>query len=391
MLGRPPHRVLVGASRRATVVLATLLVAAVTVVAGVWAATSSHAKVISGTAKADRLVGTPRADRIYGFAGNDTLRGLGGDDALSGGPGKDVISGGAGNDFVGARDGQQDRVDCGPGKDEVAADTRDAVTSSCENVRRPQTPPVPPESRTDCATTNYTTWSWEQCKPGTTITVTNQAWHCRQPLSSYGPLPIKVVSISTAAWDDGAAVTVNSGCTGSPGSDVNLIVDIRGAGPGSPYGSGHDAFKTRVNPQDLRITGSLQCGRRAPDAHQDSLQIQGGTNIAFVNVIGGGDYDAGLSTCQGAGGGPFYSSNRIVNVDVLGGKWISCNHALNGGHPGTDNDVVGAKFRSGRGDGSDPNCTFHSSPPCRNTAPLRLVNVTCERWLNGRWTAVPPS
>ncbi len=377
-------------SRRSLVALTALLAASATVAAGVWAVSSAPARVIGGTKKADTLVGTPRADRIYGYAGNDTLRGMGGDDALAGGPGKDVISGGPGSDFVGARDEQVDRIDCGPGTDEVVADTRDEAASNCEKVRRPLQPPAPPESRTDCATTNYTTWSWEQCKPGTTITVTNEGWHCRQPLASYGPLPIKVVSISTAAWEDGAAVTVNSGCTGSPGTLVNLIVDIRGAGPSSPYGSGHDAFKTRVNPRDLRITGSLQCGRRAPDAHQDSLQIQGGTDITFVNVIGGGNYDAGLSTCQGAGGGPFYSANQIVNVDVLGGKWISCNHALNGGHPGTDNDVVSAKFRSGRDDGSDPNCTFYSSPPCTNTAPLRLKNVTCERWIGGRWTPFAP-
>src|SRR3970282_560243 len=97
-------------------------------------------------------------------------------------------------------------------------------------------------------------------------------------------------------------------------TDVNLILDIRGDGPTSPNGSGADALKTRVNPQDLRITGSIQCGRRAPDSHQDTLQIQGGTNITFVNVEGGGNYDAGLSTCQGAGGGPFSLLNTPPTV-----------------------------------------------------------------------------
>ena len=146
-----------------------------------------------------------------------------------------------------------------------------------------------------------------------------------------------------------------------------------------------------MNPQNLRITGSMQCGRRASDAHQDALQIQGGTNITFVNVEAGGDYDAGLSTCQGAGGGPFYSLNQISNVDVLGGKWIACNHALNGGYPGSDNDIVDAKFRSGRDDGSDRNCVaFYSSPPCVHTSQLRLKLITCEQWLRGRWVAVPP-
>lgn len=377
--------------RRAIVAGSVATALACVAAAAVWAGTAAPNEVVKGTQKADTLTGTPGDDRILGFSGDDWLRGLAGDDVLDGGRGRDTISGGPGNDRALARDGARDRIYCGFGNDTVVADALDRAHHDCETVLRPSRPPVPPESRTDCATTNYTTWKWEECKPGTKITVTNEPWHCKQPLSSYGPLPIKVVSISTTAWTDGAAVTVNSGCTGPAGTDVNLIVDIRGAGPLSPNGSGHDAFKTRVNPQNLRITGSMQCGRRASDAHQDSLQIQGGTNITFVNVEGGGDYDAGLSTCQGAGGGPFYSVNQISNVDVLGGTWISCNHALNGGHPGSDNDIVDAKFRSGRDEGSDPSCAgFYSSPPCVNTSPLRLKGITCEQWLGGRWVAVPP-
>lgn len=215
--------------------------------------------------------------------------------------------------------------------------------------------------------------------------MTNQGWHCDRPLTSYGALPIKVISISTAAWSDVGAVTVDSGCTGSPGSDVNLIVDIRGNGPRSSVGNGEDAFKTRQNPQNLRITGSIQCGRRAGGAHQDAIQIQGGTNITFVNVEAGGSYDGGTSTCMNAGGGPFYSMNQITNVDILGGKYIGCNHALNGGNAGSGSGVTNARFRSGRG--SDPNCAnISASPPCINTARLAMQNVTCERWVNGRWT-----
>jgi hypothetical protein len=253
----------------------------------------------------------------------------------------------------------------------------------------PPLPPPPPSGSTTCRTDNYQSWNWTQCRVGTTITLTNQSWHCRQALSSYGALPIKVVILATAPWSDAGAVTINSGCTGSAGTDINLIVDIRGSGPNSPGGPGHDSFKTRQNPQNIRVTGSFQCGQRASGAHQDALQIQGGTNIAFVNVTGGGDYDAGTSTCQGAGGGPFYSTNTITNVDIIGGKWIACNHALNGGQPGTNNDVIGAKFRTGRT--SDPNCQgFAASPPCINTSPLRLSDITCEQWLNNRWTASAP-
>lgn len=217
-------------------------------------------------------------------------------------------------------------------------------------------------------------------------------WHCNRPLSTYGQLPIKVVSIWTTRGNEAGAVTVNSGCTGSPGTGVNLIVDIRGNGPNAAGGPGHDAFKIRQNPQNLRITGSINCGWRGATAHQDAIQIQGGTNIAFVNVEAGGNYDAGTSTCQGAGGGPFYSYNTITNVDVLGGKYIACNHALNGNNAnsGVGNGVSNAQFRSGRQ--SDPNCaSFAPSPPCINTGALTLQNLTCERWVAGRWAASPPS
>jgi hypothetical protein len=359
--------------------------------AAVWSSTAADQRVVRGTKKADTLVGSPGSDLMFGYRGNDWLRGLGGNDVLVGGPGRDTLSGGPGRDLIRAQEGARDHVYCGPGEDTVVADRLDLVYGGCETVRRPGKPPIPRESRTDCATTNYSKWTWEQCKPGTTITVVNEGWHCDRPLATYGPLPIKVISMSTVAWNDAAPVTVNSGCTGSPGSDVNLIVDIRGSGPRSSVGPGVDAFKTRQNPQDLRITGSIQCGRRAPNAHQDAIQIQGGTNIVFVNVEAGGDYDAGLSTCQGAGGGPFYSVNRITNVDVLGGKYIACNHALNGSNASDgDDDVIDARFRSGRNDGSDPNCSFASSPPCVNTSSLRLQNVTCELWRAGRWVEVPP-
>jgi hypothetical protein len=384
--GHPEH------GRRVRLLLAVLLIGVSGAAAAtVWAGVSAESRLIRGTAKADRLAGTPVADRMFGLGGNDWLRGLGGDDLLDGGRGQDRVSGGPGNDLVRARDGARDRVYCGAGRDRVIADALDRPYKDCETVVRPKPPPVEPESRTDCSTTNYQTWTWEQCKPGSRIVLTNQSWHCNRPLASYGQLPLKVVINATSAWSDGAAVTVNSGCNGTPGTDVNLIVDIRGEGPNSSAGPGHDSFKTRVNPQNLRITGSFQCGQRAPNAHQDALQLQGGTNIAFVNVVTG-DWETGMSTCQGAGGGPFYSLNQNTNIDVLGGAWLSCNHSLNGGNAGADSDVVDAKFRTGRVDGSDPNCsTFFSSRPCVNTSGLRLRNVTCERWQNGRWVSIPPT
>ena len=64
---------------------------------------------VVGTAKADTIEGTP----LWG----------------------DVIQGLAGNDRIHANDGHSDRVNCGPGHDEVWADRTDRLTA-CETVHR---------------------------------------------------------------------------------------------------------------------------------------------------------------------------------------------------------------------------------------------------------------
>jgi dipeptidyl aminopeptidase/acylaminoacyl peptidase len=71
--------------------------------------------VLAGSCEID---GTPAADVIEG--------------TTSGG---DVIVAGTGNDRVHARNGHQDQVDCGPGRDVVWADRTDRLTR-CELVRR---------------------------------------------------------------------------------------------------------------------------------------------------------------------------------------------------------------------------------------------------------------
>jgi len=90
---------------------------------------------LTGGASADTLRGTTRGDRLSGAGGADTILGRAGNDCLAGGRGRDTISAGPGNDVVDARDGQVDRVDCGPGRDTVRADRRDRVRG-CERRRR---------------------------------------------------------------------------------------------------------------------------------------------------------------------------------------------------------------------------------------------------------------
>jgi len=97
-----------------------------------------------GTTGPDHLQGTPRADRICALAGadwinggpgNDYLDGGSGNDTITGGPGHDTIVGGSGNDVIHARDGERDRIDCGPGNDVAVVDGHDRVRN-CETVER---------------------------------------------------------------------------------------------------------------------------------------------------------------------------------------------------------------------------------------------------------------
>ncbi len=365
---------------------------------------SDSGRVIRGTPRNDSLTGGPGNDRISGEGGNDRIAGRGGNDTLSGGPGQDQIDGGPGNDTIDAADGARDRVDCGPGHDTVRADRGDVVRG-CESSPNPSPPSPPPPSppppsppppsppppapsgSVTCTTDNYwnaaanrQAWTWDQCRAGTTIVVTNRSWHCNQPLANYGTLPIKIVS----RWSqrtDGAniAVSADNGCSGPPGNAINLIVDVQNAGGGQIS----DAFKTRQSPgpQNIRVTGRLGCGERLPGDHQDAIQLQGGDNTYLVNMDVGGNYEAGSSNCQGAGGVLFFSMNNSHAI-VLGGTYIGCNHAL-AAHPGEvspGSRVENAKFRSGNT--STAYCSaFHASPPCEvDDADLRLANVTCQRW-----------
>jgi hypothetical protein len=97
------------------------------------------------TNRADRIVGTKGPDRLRGLGGGDTILGLAGSDVLDGGvgndtliggPGNDLLLGGRGNDVISVRDGQRDRVRCGPGRDRVIADRNDTVSRDCERVVR---------------------------------------------------------------------------------------------------------------------------------------------------------------------------------------------------------------------------------------------------------------
>jgi Ca2+-binding RTX toxin-like protein len=134
--------------KRAAIFLALLSVM-VFVFAGVALAAliegDDGANTLVGTRKGDAINGYGGADRIEGRGGGDTLRlgggsdegyGEDGGDALRLGYGSDEGYGGRGDDNIGAVDGTEDAIFCGPGSDRVRANPGDNVAEGCERIIR---------------------------------------------------------------------------------------------------------------------------------------------------------------------------------------------------------------------------------------------------------------
>lgn len=101
----------------------------------------------------DRLVGSEGADRLKGLGGSDVLIGGAGNDVLIGGKGADVLRGGPGRDSlnmragvevaapgrdrIDARDGGQDEINCGAGRDKAIVDAFEDGVYNCEKVIEP--------------------------------------------------------------------------------------------------------------------------------------------------------------------------------------------------------------------------------------------------------------
>ena len=91
---------------------------------------------VRGTRHKDRLRGTNEDDCLRGRGGPDKISGRGGDDTERGGRGRDRLRGGSGDDVIRAARGSRDRVNCGPGDDEVfVSESRDRWRH-CETVHR---------------------------------------------------------------------------------------------------------------------------------------------------------------------------------------------------------------------------------------------------------------
>lgn len=258
-------------------------------------------------------------------------------------------------------------------------------------------PPPPPANGVTCLLSNYQSWAvgGRNCNYGATITVDNAAWTCTGSVTSIataagGTPPVRVIQnfTTTVATGAGGMTEMLAGCTGDGNGDtVDFIVLQNGLGgiTGGVGGDG-DSFKlkpTASGPTSVQITGNADCGVGV--GHSDSIQVQTSTNrdVTLVNFTSG-NWDAGTSTCKGAGGAVFWTNGSGINI--LGGKFVACNHGLNANNASGTNTVIGASFRSGRGEsvatGGDPNCqdTF-ISPPCVGTGNLStFTGNTCQAW-----------
>jgi hypothetical protein len=155
--------------------------------------------------------------------------------------------------------------------------------------------------------------------PAGTVITTTQPWDCRGALSSFGKLPIKVVSTiaNAGASDNDNAVNLR-GCHGDGDpATIDLILDIRGNG--SSTGTSYDAVRIGQNAHDLVVTGSAECGARNadPSIHQDVVQALSGARITFVDFTSGDPF-TGRWTCWGAGGGWYITwANAGLPTDLI--------------------------------------------------------------------------
>lgn len=267
----------------------------------------------------------------------------------------------------------------------------DPGCESAEDTDEADAPPPPP-GEVVCLVSNRDTWSLAgtNCAYGTLIEFTNEQFRCNAPLASYGELPLKLVWTFTGNPDfgDQGHMMFGSGCHGDANEDtIDVVVQSNADGRTVGACGGAGKFQQNPGPRDIQITGNFDSGPLCGAAHQDVWQFHPDNTDARLDIVNGtsGDWEAGTSTTIGAGGAIFFS-NRY-DVDVFGGRYVTCNHGYFG-NSSPSNLVEDAGFRTGRTDGSDPKCvSVHASDPCVGSA--AFVRVIAERWLDGRWQSRP--
>jgi hypothetical protein len=155
-------------------------------------------------------------------------------------------------------------VVCGGGRDVVTADDVDKVSSDCEVVNRPPVPTEPTEPT--------------EPAPGSSIELVDQSWVCK------GPVDIDLVKVTMrTATDD--AVRLDEDCSGRVGR-----VEIE-----TWTADGIKVQNRGTVAHDLVIeSGYVKCHAASEGAHQDGVQVTGGSRITFrglrVDCLGNSNF-----------------------------------------------------------------------------------------------------
>jgi hypothetical protein len=282
----------------------------------------------------------------------------------------------------------------GPTTTVVVTETVTVTTPTGGTTTEPEPEPDPRV----CTRSNRDEWgpTYEpgECLVRTIIELGDQQFTCNRPLSDYGDLPILVrfeYESGVNRGGDRGALDILGGCRGdSSENTIDLFVESNANGFTLGVCGGGGKFRT--GPTNIQVSGNFNAGPRpslvpgCSAAHQDGWQFQTGGPNDNLDIINGqiGDWDAGTAGAIGAGGAIFYSA--VMDVDVYGGRYVTCNHGLFGNLSAL-NEIVDVQFRAGRIDGTDPRCTGINSPaneaPCPRPSELNgatLTNVTCQRW-----------
>ena len=88
------------------------------------------------------------------------------------------------------------------------------------------------------------------------------------------------------------------------------------------------------------MTGKFDCGPLGDSGAPGRLAVPPGAPERELHAVNGysGNWSAGTSTCIGAGGAIFWSDQ--YDLDVYGGKYVTCNHGLFGAGQDLPGNVV---------------------------------------------------
>jgi hypothetical protein len=182
--------------------------------------------------------------------------------------------------------------------------------------------------------------------------------------------------------------SISPGCEGDGDPDtIDLVLEIDGDGLTRGFAADAMKVKSTVDPSGgIQLTGRLNCGPSPEGVHQDGIQLQGGNGIGFYDVEVG-DWDEGVATCQGAGGGFFISRTPMsvgTDITVERLRSVTCNHGLGINRDSKSSGrMVDSAFRAKNpADARAGKCEFQVGA-CADfdRAPdWEFVDVVCDDW-----------